>query len=85
MTAASVIPASNFIVRKLDGFRVDVMPGRYMLCSGWGLWDQAAQAWVASIRVVEGSTVTVPWAFGTRKVAQHAIHQGLLPGYQVAA
>jgi len=85
MTA--LIPAANFTARKLADFRVDVQPGQYMLCNGWGIWDAAAGAWVAGPRDAEGVTVLAPWAFKTRKVAQLAARDGLIfsPGYQTVA
>jgi hypothetical protein len=85
MTA--LIPAANFTARKLADFRVDVQPGQYMLCNGWGIWDAAAGAWVAGPCDAEGVTVLAPWAFRTRKVAQLAARDGLIfsPGYQTVA
>ena len=81
----TVIPAANFTIRKLDGFRVDVDLNRYLLCNGWGLWDEAAQGWVAGNYKADGITVLKPWAFKTRKVAQRAACDGLIPGYKVVA
>jgi len=82
---ATLIPAANFSVRKLDGFRVYVDSNHYMLCLGWGLWDEAAQAWVAGDSEVDGIAVMKPWAFKTRKVAQFAAKDGLIDGYKTVA
>ena len=82
---ATLIPAANFSIRKLDGFRVYVDSSRYMLCSGWGLWDESAQAWVAGDSEVDGIAVVKPWAFKTRKVAQFAVKDGLIDGYKTVA
>jgi len=82
---ATLIPAANFSIRKLDGFRVYVDSNRYMLCSGWGLWDESAQAWVAGDSEADGMAVVKPWAFNARKIAQLAIKDGLFDGYKTVA
>jgi len=81
----TLIPSTNFSVRKLDGLRVYVDSSRYMLCSGWGLWDESAQAWVAGDCEADGIAAVKPWAFKTRKVAQLAVKDGLIDGYKTVA
>jgi hypothetical protein len=78
----TIVPAANFTVRKLDGFRVDVDTNQYMLCTGWGLWDEVAQGWVAGYYKADGITVLKPWAFKGRKYAQLAVRDGLIAGYK---
>jgi len=77
----TLIPPSQFKVRKLDNVRVQVDKYRYILKDGWGLWDTAAQAWVASPKVIAGNTVVVPWAFARKHVAQRVVKDGLYLGY----
>ena len=83
--ASTLIQAANFSIRKLDGFRVDVDSNRYILCEGWGLWDEIAQGWVAGDHKADGITVVKPWAFKSRKIAQLAVCDGLIAGYKVVA
>lgn len=80
--ATTLIPANFFAIRKLDGFRVYVDSSRYMLCSGWGLWDESAQDWVAGECEVDGMAALKPWSFKTRKAAQFAVKDGLINGYK---
>lgn len=81
----TLVPASNFKVRKLDSARVQVDKYRYVLRDGWGLWDTAAQAWVAGPEVIAGNTVVVPWSFARKHVAQRAMKDGLYLGYNLWA
>lgn len=86
-TTQKLIPATNFVVRKLGegslnlGVRVYFCKHGYIIRGGWGLWDKAAEAWVAGTEVIEGVTVTVPWTFARKHVAKRAVSEGLYGGY----
>ena len=85
----TLIPASNFKVRKVEGesitsgVRIFFSKYGYVIRGGWGLWDVSAQAWVAGTEVIEGVTVTVPWTFSRKNVAQRAMSEGLYGGYSL--
>jgi hypothetical protein len=79
----TLVPPTQFKVLKLESARVQVDKYRYILKDGWGLWDTAAQAWVASPEVIAGNTVVVPWAFARKNVAQRAVKDGLYLGYNL--
>jgi hypothetical protein len=79
----TLIPASNFQVRKLSGamhMKTKIGSGHVEL-TGFGLWDISAQAWV-SFDVVDG--VQVPTGWKRKSTAVLAIKDGLYQGYKTA-
>lgn len=82
-TQAPLIPASNFEVRKFKNIRVQITKNSYILPEGWGVWDKAAQAWVARRREVDGHMILAPWGMERKKTAQQAMRDGFYDGYEL--
>jgi hypothetical protein len=87
MTTATLIPASNFQVKKLDGVRFDSPCGQFHVCaSGFGLWDVAANGWVSinSFFETEAGPIAAPYSpIGGKKALKFAAQNGLYAGYAI--
>lgn len=78
-----IVPASNFAVRRISNFRVNITAHSYILVSGYGIFDIAANAWVAYGEKQHG--VHVPTTYPLKRTATLAVSEGLIAGYPVVS
>ena len=87
MTTQTLIPASNFQIKKLNGLRFDSPCGKFHVRpSGFGLWDIAAQGWVSmgSTFSTERGSFPAPYSpIGGKKALKVASQSGLYAGYSI--
>jgi len=81
MTISTLIPTSNFEVRKFESRYVKSNSGHLLISSQWAIWDLSANGWVCMGREQDG--VMLPYSLGSKKVTKEAISQGLYNGYTV--
>lgn len=88
--ALTLIPASNFEVRKLDRVKLQVSRREYILLSGWAIFDKQANAYVrfpgGRIQILgQDRYVDAPWTSRTKKLAVEVCEQGLYDCYLTIA